>query len=296
MKQTVVFVLSANFSGSHYLSLLVGSHPSAAHLGEVKNLVKASNIGREPDEQIEATRQCHVCGENRHCQLFRDIHTVPASRVYQNLFERADAGIELLVDISKKPGWAAQFLDQDDFECRFVHLLRDPRALVRKWLLYYATAGQRRWQRQKLMRNQPARLFRLMLAPQWSVYVQKWLQQNRAISEFIAQARQPACILTYRDLVCDTQRTLPALMQWLGLEYRDSQLRYWEHEHHGTRKPGYDRIGQDTERYFDLRWQDDLPRDIQRKIALSPNVLTYLDALDVELREDGLTRERLSAV
>ena len=45
MRKTIVYILSTNYAGSHYLSLLLGSNSRAKHLGEVKMLRKYSEEG-----------------------------------------------------------------------------------------------------------------------------------------------------------------------------------------------------------------------------------------------------------
>ena len=44
MSRGLVYLLSSNFSGSHFLSLMLGSHSRFVHLGELKNLVYAGDM------------------------------------------------------------------------------------------------------------------------------------------------------------------------------------------------------------------------------------------------------------
>ena len=290
MRKTVTFILSTNYSGSHYFSLLLGSHSHAAHLGEVANLVRKSNIGRDLGSRIEATKQCYICEDNKKCSLFRNIHDVPLSGLYPVLFERVGHDIDLLVDASKKVSWAKQFINQDDFETQFIHLIRDPRAIVRKWHIQYSSVRQQLRQRRKQLKYRPGRAPDILVSEQWTIFLMKWIQSNREITEFITQTGCQGHIVTYRDLVCETRQTLEQVMPWMGLEFEPSQINYWEHEHHGTQKPDYDWIKSSGEAYFDLRWQTELPPIEQQQITADRDVHIYLDEVGLGIGADGLTR------
>jgi len=290
LKKTVTFILSTNYSGSHYFSLLLGSHSHAAHLGEVANLVRKSNIGRDLGSRIEATKQCYICEDNKKCSLFRNIHEVPLPELYPVLFERVGHDVDLLVDASKKISWAKQFVNQDDFETQFIHLIRDPRAIVRKWHIQYSSVRQQLRQRRKQLKYRPGRAPDILVSEQWTIFLMKWIQSNREITEFITQTGCQGHIVTYRDLVCETRQTLEQVMPWMGLEFEPSQIDYWEHEHHGTQKPDYDWIKNSAEAYFDLRWQTELPLIEQQQITADRDVHIYLDEVGLGIGTDGLTR------
>lgn len=292
MSRTVTFILSTNYSGSHYFSLVLGSHSRAAHLGEMVNLVRKSNIGRDLGNRVEATKQCYICRNNQHCSLFHDIHEVPLAELYPVLFERAGQDIDLLVDASKKVSWARQFVDQQAFDTQFIHLIRDPRAVVRKWHIQYGRPWQSLRQRRKQLKSWPGRSLEVLFAEQWKVFMMKWIQDNREISDFIASTNSRGHLVTYRDLVCDTERVMEEVMSWLGMSFEPSQVDYWAHEHHGSQKPDYDWVKESGEKYFDLRWRGELPRLEQQSIAADPDVAAYLDEIGLSIGDDGLTREQ----
>ena len=127
MKRKLVFILSSNYSGSHYLSLLLGSHSKAMHLGETKNLIK---------EGVN----CYKCGVLNGCHLFKGIQELTTDDLYPTLFNRAGEPINLLFDTSKKIEWAIKFIkNQADYEIKVIHLVRDPRALMRRWKNKYTS-------------------------------------------------------------------------------------------------------------------------------------------------------------
>src|SRR5258706_502511 len=100
MNKTVVYILSTNYAGSHYLSLLLGSNSQALHLGEVKRLRFSDEARRK--------RACYVCREKPECALFAGIHTDNLEDIYTTVFSRVPARV--LIDNSKNTFWARCFL------------------------------------------------------------------------------------------------------------------------------------------------------------------------------------------
>ncbi len=282
LKKTVVFILSSNYSGSHFLSLLIGSHSRAIHLGETRRL--ASSASRLAGEQVP--RFCYVCGGQQQCSLFRGIEELPLEETYSHLFRRVAAETSMLVDTSKKIEWAQQFENNPDYQTRYIHLVRDPRALVRRWSQTHTDFSDRLKQRKKQLKKRPL----LSFSPQWKIYIYKWLHQNRKISEFLSAPERQAYIVSYHDIAASTSSTLTALMQWLGLDFESAQINYWEHEHHGTQKRGYDWVGESNRTFLDLRWQQDIANDVQQSIATNTDVLAYLDEIGLVIHSDGLSR------
>src|SRR5262245_3472783 len=132
MDKTVAFILSTNYSGSHYASLMIGSHSKAAHVGEVCHLRK---------EKVTKPI-CARCGTAGECELFRGIGPGTIDQAFELLFARIPEEKSLIVDNSKKTFWAERFLAHPGFRKKILHLIRDPRALVRRWDLMYTTPAQ----------------------------------------------------------------------------------------------------------------------------------------------------------
>ncbi|MEN8204451.1 MAG: sulfotransferase [Pseudomonadota bacterium] len=284
MRKTVVFILSSNYSGSHFLSLLIGSHSHAMHLGETRRLASSGSRVASKEEP----RFCFVCGSHQECSLFRGIQEVPLEVIYSHLFMRAKSDTSVLVDTSKKTAWAQQFENNPDYRILYIHLVRDPRALVRRWSQSYTDFTDRLKQRKKQLTKRPA----LAFAPQWKIYTHKWLHQNRKITDFLSTRGRQGYIVSYHDLAASTHSTLAELMQWLGLDFEPGQINYWEHEHHGTQKADYGWINQSNRTFFDLRWQEDIAEEVQQSIATDTDVLAYLDGIGLALHDNGLTRIR----
>ena len=282
MKRTIVTILSTNFAGSHYLSLILGSHSHAMHIGEIHHLRRAHK--RE--------YSCSVCADPKQCPLARRVTPETIDRVYDIIFENvSNPAITTLVDTSKKVAWASRFVGQPGYRMKYIHLIRDPRALVRRWMVTYETAPKKRSVRWKTARHVPRQFFRILRGPEWKVYLYKWLWQNQEITHFLARHGVDAQVLSYREVALDTEATVAKIERWLGEDFEPSQLEYWNVAHHGTQKESYDWVKQQQTRYFDLRWQSFLSPDLQTDILTHPEVATYLDALGFVPVGDGLARK-----
>lgn len=273
----VVCILSSNYSGSHYLSLVLGSNSRATHLGEVKNYVK------------ETPRACHACGDVESCALFRGIDQVPKRELYDLFFERAGEDIVCLVDNSKKPFWFEEMIGIPDIQFKAIHLVRDPRALVRRWFVTYDSPKlelQQRWRQFRYWYGKPEILFsRSML----NTYIHKWVWQNRDIRDFIARHSLDHKTVLYRELALEAHDTVAPLVDWLGLEFEPGQIEYWNFRHHGTQKEEYEWVKtQGVTGYIDLRWQEFLEESEQALVTGHPTLVEFIDSLGVRFGPDGL--------
>jgi hypothetical protein len=278
VKKTVVFILSTPYAGSHFLSLLLGSNTRAKHIGEIKMLRK----GRPSETQ----RECYF----QFGEALEGIGPDNIEQIYDLIFARLDPKIEALIDTSKRiDGWADRFLDNDRFHRKYLHLIRDPRALVRRWMPS-STFNKRLSLRWRLMRTFPELTPAALTAGKPMLYYYNWLMQNRRITEFVRQYQLDSCVVTYRDLALNTASEVERLMQWIGVPFEPPQLEYWNFEHLGTQKRGYEWVKEKKINLFDVRWKTELPASLQDRIANHRRLKTYLDQINLTLTEDGLTR------
>jgi hypothetical protein len=275
MKKTVVHILSTPYAGSHYLSLLLGSNSRAMHLGEVFHLEKGvrdkAGLTYHSSEVLEG-----IGPEN-------------IDQIYRIIGERVGPDIEVLVDNSKKISWSERFVGQSDNPQRYIHLIRDPRALVRRYELRSRFRKVLRY-RFKIFRRLPALRGSIFFVPESMVWAYVWLLQNEEISAFFRRSRANWELVTYRDLACQAGVEIERLMRWLGLRFEPGQLEYWNFDHIGTQKTNYEWVKQQKTNYFDLRWQQDLPLPIQQRIAADPPIQRYLQSLGLRMVDNGLTR------
>ena len=242
-RPTILYILSTNYAGSHFLSLLLGSHSKAAHVGELNHLRKARDRGT-----------CHACGGLEQCSLLGGIDADRIDRLYDTLYSRLPDTL-VLIDNSKRIPWAKRFVHEHRFRRKYVHLIRDPRALARRWTLYYPSMPGRIKQRWQSMRAVPALAPRLALASQMVIYVYRWLAENQRITRFIRDYQLDARLVTYEDLAKNPSGPLRAAMEWLDLEYEPDQLAYWTKRHHGTQKEEYEWIKEKKMQHIDNRWK-----------------------------------------
>jgi hypothetical protein len=281
MDRTVVTILAAGYSGSHFLSLLIGSHSRGVHIGEAHHVLKRRQANERP--------LCFICKETDACRLFAGIGPANASQIYDLIFSRVDPAATLLVDASKSPSWAARFLSRPPYRMKYIHLIRDPRALVRRWLLTYTTPRQRFHIRWKTLRELPRHAPHLLFADMPVLLAYNWLRRNLEITEFIARHRLDTYLQTYRDLAKETPQALDPLMHWIGLDYEPSQLEYWNVEHHGSQKAGYEWVKEAKANYFDVRWKEFLSAEAQARITRDPVIAAYVRRLGLAFDTDGLT-------
>lgn len=279
MNKTVVFILSTNFAGSHFLSLLLGSHSRSQHVGELFQLVR-------PPRKIQDSRQVYLTAGT----VLEGIGSQNICDIYEIIFSRLDPRIAVLVDASKIiRGWAERFLDDQRYHKKYIHLIRDPRALVRKW--GQTRSKMKEWKvRWKLLRSVGRVPFGAGFSAPSNVWMYRWLLQNRAITDFIQRHRLDANLVTYRDLARDTATEVRRLTEWVGLPFEAGQLEYWNREHIGTQKRSYDWVKEQKTRYFDLRWKSELPAEVLYRAETDPALNRYLTELGLRFCEEGLTR------
>lgn len=278
MTRGLVYILSSNFSGSHFLSLMLGSHSRFAHLGELKNLIKQS-------------RPCATCGNAAACALISDLDRRPGADLYAQIFRRLPDTVELLVDASKKPDWFRARDRTNRLGVHRIHLLRDPRALARRWLLHFPEPETQRRERIKMLRRRPAAAVRLLFGDMLEVYIHKWLRQNQEISAYLARSGGPWTLVTYEEIARQPAAALARINARLGCEFEPGQESYWRFAHHGTEKPEYEWVKQRRQStYFDLRWQEFLSAEQQRRITGHRALRRYLETQGLAFGDQGLVR------
>src|SRR5687767_11803134 len=110
MLPTVAYILSTNYAGSHFLSLLLGSHSRALHLGEINHLRKRIDRG-----------SCHACGGLDRCPVLGKIPSDQIDQVYDIICSRSDPDIRVLVDNSKRIPWAERFVTERTYPKKYIH-------------------------------------------------------------------------------------------------------------------------------------------------------------------------------
>jgi hypothetical protein len=282
---SVTHILSTCFAGSHFLTLQLGAHSRCASIGEFHRF-------KAPPETH--TQTCSLCESDEACPFFTGVSAQPVEALYDTLFanvKKHSPETDTLIENSKKVRWATRFVTRDDFTQKYIHLIRDPRALLRRWMMRYTTTGARLDVRWTNARRRPAHLLRILFSRQTKVYLWKWLERNRGIRQFIQQHGLDAKTVTYHDLVTDHKNVVGGLMEWMGHDYEPIQETYWDCDHHGTIKlpdPKYRVTGN---LFYDQRWKEFLSSIDQRIGYEFKPINDYLNEIGVTyLEEGGLTQ------
>lgn len=278
MQKTVVTLLSTNYSGSHFLTSMLGCHSRAVYVGEVLHL-------RKPGEITHPA--CNPCDRlGRPCPLFKGVDASTIDRVYDIVFANSDPARTFVVDNSKYVRWAERFVGRSAFPMKYIHLIRDPRALVRRWwTLPHIDLYRRVRLRYKTAKRFPRYALPAIFSSQPALY--KWLGQNEQITAFIRENKLDHILVTYRDLALDPAGELKRIQDWIGEPFEPAQIDYAAHDLHGSSKPEYEKKSGPL---FDVRWKKDLPEGVRNGIFNHPEVRRYLGELGLRIDEDGLTR------
>ena len=278
MKKKLIFILSSNYSGSHFFSLLLGSHSGGEHLGELKNIYKS----------FDAV-SCYVCDELDDCRLYHDIKECPKPDLYKELFSRVDDKVEFLVDISKKSEWFENFIPSSEYDIRLIHLVRDPRALARRWLMRFDEKQIGLRERIKQIRKNPLKIGKLLFGDLLTVCIYKWISQNRKMTAFVKSSGLPARMVTYKELALRPDETLASICEWIGVSYEPGQKDYWNFEHHGTQKKEYEWVREKGgAQFFDQRWREFLTETQIERIEKNRDLQALLKQFSMRFSPEGL--------
>lgn len=284
-KKQIVYVFSTNYAGSHFLALQLASHSKCASIGESHRILRTGKKLR---------LACSLCNDDEDCPLLRELRGLPHKEFHQYLFknlEKMDPEVHTIIDNSKITTWAHKFVNLPGIRQKYIHLIRDPRALIRRWTLLYQTPIHKKKIRIKMSRRCRRHFWSIMTGSEANIYIWKWLYENRLITNFIKRYNLDARLVTYYDLVFNPDAILSGFMNWLGLEYEPEQRQYWKFEHHGTRKQIYFRAPENGKRIFDQRWKHFLDEESQYKAATHPAVLSYLSEIGLRIEDFGLTSD-----
>lgn len=257
----VAFVLCSTRSGSTWLALMLGSNSRAQYLGELQRMYRADPEG------------CALCRERaQSCPIFHDIAQFRPRAAHAALLERTSK--DVLIDNSKSLSWARKTLSTVASKT-YIHLLRDPRAVVHAWKSRGRSKG-----------------------------LERWIEENRQIRSFLDGQRLDYRVVTYNQLADGTDETLSGLCDWLDLTYEAAQTSYWDFEHHGAGRNGATASFLNTfvasdeafyakhrkKNFHDLRWQSELDAATQQAIVEDARLQEFLGEFEFALSPAGLQR------
>jgi hypothetical protein len=190
MNLRVVHIISTANSGSTWVNLILGSHPDAFSVGELKMALRPG-FG-----------DCAVHG--RECPVLSRFDPDNEENPFLQL-QRLTGKSIFVVNNSRK-FLPAQM--HDGIQSRFIHLVRDGRAVTASYLR---------------KRRQP---------DMWHA-ARRWVHEVRRDSRLMRRLRrQPNCRLQYEAMVAQPLEQLEKLCSLIGIDCDQAMLRYWEQEHH----------------------------------------------------------------
>ncbi len=234
--QPMIFVTGASRSGTTLMSHVLGRHSEIAGLREMqyfgtswsphgyRRSMKMSEVKRAVRLLLEHQAKGAVPPRD----LASDIDAVLSSLGQEP--DNADVFAATADHLARRAGksvpceqtprniyYAEALLDCFP-DARFVHVLRDPRAVM---------ASQKyRWRKRELM-SQPSRMSRLQQLRTWTNYhpyivARLW---NRATAEAVRlQSHARFCTVRFEDLISEPEQTVRDLCAFLQVEYEDAML------------------------------------------------------------------------
>lgn len=279
-KKKIIYILSSSYSGSHFLSLMLGSNSKTKHIGELRKLCQPGNRSKEGRELLYERDR-----------IFEGIGAHSVDSVYDIIFSRLDPSIEAIIDASKSHNkWANRFLDVEAYDKYYIHLIRDPRAMLRRWRL---TAHFRKNQRMKrrLKAYNPEWSKTLRFAGADTVLTYRWIMENRMIHEFLSKNNLNHRLVTYHDVAKYPESVVHSLMEWLDIPFERAQLEYWKFSQVGTQKKAYAEVASKEQCAIDLRWQKDLTEKDKKFVLEQREVLKLMDEFGLEIVDEGLQQK-----
>jgi hypothetical protein len=272
---TVIFILSSAHSGSTWVGYVLGSTSHSAFLGE---------YFRPWDSQARVP--CTICAMRGlpSCTVLHGAERLPGADAFR--FAAARTGARILIDNSKRIDWAETFVGMADLECRFVHVVRDPRG----WVASTKRRGEGDLDGARA----------------------SWVAENAAFTTAAQRAGVRAITVCYDLLALRPASSWRRLFRFCGLRFDPRALRYWEAEHHGFAAngasdavvkaaggapPGHFATGDDgfyasrSQRDFhDDRWRDSLSDVEQDAVRCDPGVARLLAQTGYRLTRTGIRR------
>jgi len=258
----VIHIISLAFSGSTWLNLMLGSHRRAFSVGEMKKLL------RDP------AARCTVHGAD--CSFWSRFDAQAPGNPLRRVADLAER--DVLVLNNTRAVLPAQ--DAPDIDGRFVHLVRDGRAVAASMI------------RKGMCRSM------------WSAA--RTIVHELRRNERLLRRYPPDRVLTvnYEQLVADPQAELRRICTFAGLDFEPSMLEFWQREHHylgGNRGTLMSVLRQDGEQAIqtdrtsgELAWDLDYYRERNAEAGAFRDERWKRELTDGQLRVFAMVAGRLN--
>lgn len=203
---TVVLIESLSYTGTTWINLVLGSNPDALAIGPLDRVVS----------EIDPETVCRVHGKD--CNFWPKFL---ASRDSQNNFfvELADFSKKHTIIINNPSAKAFKdHFDHPDIWIKRIRVLRDARGIFASWLRVHPDAQQFR-NSDSLVQSGAIESFAPMIHREFS-------RLNLHDSTIL--------VCRYEDVLAHPKILLERFGKFIGVQYDESSLRYWEHDIHPT--------------------------------------------------------------
>ena len=198
-KVKVIKVNALSYSGTTWINLMLGSHPSVFTLGPPEDVWKSAPAFDEV---------CLIHGES--CSFWRGFANQWGEGDNLLLSLAEYAGVSHILFDSPSPEFLKSEMDHPDIEIIELWYTRDARAITASY-----------------SRKNPQLDYVDTIAPDGWFY-HSFMNFESPSSETSEH------FVKYEDVVAEPLESLQRIGRLLGLEYDESHLRFWEHDHHIT--------------------------------------------------------------
>lgn len=129
--------------------------------------------------------------------------------IYQYLFDATQ--YDILIDSSKTQNWIKRQTSLryqwNSTKPYLIYMVRDGRAIVNSYLRRYPEKGIKYW-------------------------AEDWKKRIASMDSYYNQFNYYKKVVHYEELALEPEKAILDLTQFLGIDFQDKMLRYWEQEHH----------------------------------------------------------------
>ncbi len=259
MVRQYVFLTSSSYSGSTLMAFMLGSHSRIATVGEARGIIREikpsdyycscgqkyllCSFWQEVELRMQTKMSDGFCMEALHTKFipkslnpldklqFQNLRLAPLEKLRDSLYRSSGkhrgyvnnivahcralaesvtdiCGKEIFFDTSKTPSAIIHLNKNLRVPFKVVFLMRDGRGVFNSFI------------KKKIP------------LPEDTI-IKEWLRKNRQIERAIqGMPEVNVCTVLYEDLCREPEKTLKRICDFIGVDYEEGCLRFWDYEHH----------------------------------------------------------------
>ena len=218
----IIYIAGSQHSGTTLLSIILGGHSRLVSLGEVLQLLERKGEGFLLSNKLED--DCSCGARVKDCAFWGKVstrlHAGPAGdlgqryHIVREVFMEQFGPAPVIVDSSKSLPYLKSLAGTQDIDVDVIHITKDARAHCISQIDNATRKGKKRSKRN------PHRQMR------------KWYRNNLAISQLLDTQQLRYFRLGYEELSLYPDEMVPALCDWLQLDYEPCMLELSPHHSH----------------------------------------------------------------